>query len=288
MGNPSYGLATFLTVFVLTIFCATSSSPNHESFINCLAFHSQSNSSVYTPETPSYSTILQSSIQNLRFETPETRKPEFIVTPSHESQVQTAVICCRKHGLQIRVRSGGHDFEGLSYASKVPFVMIDLINLRSVEVDIGENSAWVQAGATIGEVYYRIAEKSRIHGFPGGLCPHVGVGGHISGAGYGNLLRKYGVSADHVVDALIINTDGKILDRESMGEDLFWAIRGGGAASFGVILAWKIQLVPVPPTVTVSTVDRTLEQGATALVQSGSSSLIRFKKIFLLDFILLR
>jgi len=34
---------------------------------------------------------------------------------------------------------------------------------------------------------------------------------------------------------------------KSMGEDLFWAIGGGGGASFGVIVAWKIKLVPVPP-----------------------------------------
>ena len=36
-----------------------------------------------------------------------------------------------------------------------------------------------------------------------------------------------------------------------MGEDLFWAIRGGGGASFEVIFTWKIQLHPVPTTVTV-------------------------------------
>uniref|UniRef100_F6HM13 Uncharacterized protein n=2 Tax=Vitis vinifera TaxID=29760 RepID=F6HM13_VITVI len=51
-----------------------------------------------------------------------------------------------------------------------------------------------------------------------------------------------------------------------MGEDLFWAIRGGSDASFGVIIAWKIMLVSVPSTVTVFTVRKTLEQNATLLV----------------------
>ncbi|KAF2310741.1 hypothetical protein GH714_016857 [Hevea brasiliensis] len=51
-----------------------------------------------------------------------------------------------------------------------------------------------------------------------------------------------------------------------MGEELFWAIRGGGGASFGVILSWKIKLVKVPPTVIVFTVSKTIEQGATKLV----------------------
>ncbi|KAL6282780.1 hypothetical protein ACE6H2_013709 [Prunus campanulata] len=51
-----------------------------------------------------------------------------------------------------------------------------------------------------------------------------------------------------------------------MGEELFWAIRGGGGSSFGVILSWKLRLVPVPPTVTGYMESKTIEQGATKLV----------------------
>jgi hypothetical protein len=166
----------------------------------------------------------------------------------------------------MKIRSGGHDYEGVSYVSEVPFFILDMFNLRSIHIDVESETAWVQAGATLGELYYRIAEKSKAHGFPAGVCPTVGVGGHFSGGGYGNMMRKYGLSVDNIVDAQLVDVRGRLLDRKSMGEDLFWAIRGGGGASFGVIVSYKINLVRMPETVTVFQVAKTLEENATDIV----------------------
>ena len=74
----------------------------------------------------------------------------------------------------MRIRSGGHDFEGTSYKSEVPFIMLDMRNLKSISVDIEGNSAWVESGATIGELQYSIVEKSFAHAFPTGN--YLGVG----------------------------------------------------------------------------------------------------------------
>ncbi|KAL8512909.1 hypothetical protein ACS0TY_019170 [Phlomoides rotata] len=57
------------------------------------------------------------------------------------------------------------------------------------------------------------------------------LGSQHCGGGYEALFRKYGMAADHVIDARIVDVNGRILDRKSMGEDLFWPIRGGGGAS---------------------------------------------------------
>ncbi|XP_072954068.1 tetrahydroberberine oxidase-like [Typha angustifolia] len=193
-----------------------------------------------------------STIQNLRFNETSTPKPLAIVTPTVEGHVQAAVKCSQSSGVQIRVRSGGHDYEGLSYvAYGVPFAVLDLRELSNINVDTEHWTAWVQAGATVGELYYRIGEKTMTAGFPASLGLTVGVSGLLSGGGIGTMMRKYGLSADNIIDARLVNVDGEILDRESMGENLFWAIRGGGGASFGVILAFKIMLVYVPPKVTV-------------------------------------
>ncbi|KAK7331306.1 hypothetical protein VNO77_25528 [Canavalia gladiata] len=267
--------ALFVLLSVSTSLAAQAPSPSpnsslYNTFLQCLT--QQTNSStplsniVYARTNPSFSSVLQNYIRNARFNTSSTPKPLIIVTPLQESHVQGAVICAKTINIQLKIRSGGHDYEGISYISNDPFIIIDLFNLRSVTVDIKNEVATVQAGATLGEVYYRIWEKSRVHGFPAGVCPTVGVGGHLSGGGYGNMLRKYGLSVDNVIDAQIVDVEGRILDRKSMGEDLFWAIKGGGGASFGVILSYTINLVPVPETVTVFRVEKTLEQNATDLV----------------------
>ncbi|VFQ97398.1 unnamed protein product [Cuscuta campestris] len=245
-------------------------------FVKCLSTANNGNYSpiprdqishiVYRPDDAQFKPVLEEYVRNLRYNTTATPKPAVIVTVLTEYQVPAVVLCAVKSGLELRTRSGGHDYEGLSYVSRAQFVILDMFNLRDIAVDIGTESAWVQAGATLGELYYRIYEKSGTHGFPAGVCRTVGVGGHISGAGYGNMLRHYGLSVDHVVDARIVDVNGRILDRAAMGEDLFWAIRGGGGASFGVVLAFKIQLVRVPEKVTYFRVEKIGPGNSTAVV----------------------
>jgi hypothetical protein len=186
---------------------------------------------VYTNASRSYTSVLQSSIKNLLFVTPLTPTPLAIVTPTNESHVQAAVRC------GARPRSGGHDYEGLSYRSlraspSRPFAVVDLALLRAVRVDAAQGTAWVDSGATLGELYYAVAVRSERLAFPGGLGPTIGVGG------FGTLMRKHGLATDHVVDVVLVDAAGRMLDRASMGEDLFWAIRGGGCGSFGVVLSW--------------------------------------------------
>ncbi|XP_039115211.1 LOW QUALITY PROTEIN: berberine bridge enzyme-like 22 [Dioscorea cayenensis subsp. rotundata] len=245
----------------------------HTSFTQCFQNHSHHPSIfnlIIPSNTTAYTNFFHSSIKNTRLvmtnTTHTTFKPLFIISPTLKSHVQASVVCAARHGLRLRTMSGGHDYEGLSYISHHdhPFIILNLSKLRSIH--IAGDIAWVQAGATLGELYHEIAKKNKSMGFPAGLCPTVGVGGHFSGGGFGTLVRKYGLAADNIIDAHLVDVNGRVLNRETMGEDLFWAIRGGGGASFGVILAYKIKLVEVPPKVTVFTIHRTLSQGATKLV----------------------
>lgn len=206
-----------------------------------------------------YFKTLNFSIQNLRFAEPNIPKPIAIVLPESLEQLQKSIACCRESSLEIRVRSGGHSYEGTSYVADdgTSFVIIDMMNLNHVWVDMETETAWVEGGATLGETYYAISQASDVHGFSAGSCPTVGVGGHIGGGGFGLMSRKYGLAADNVVDALLVDADGKLLDHETMGEDVFWAIRGGGGGLWGIVFAWKIKLLKVPQIVTGFTISRT-------------------------------
>lgn len=266
-------LALVLSLFLHSIsweFTIITSYPLHETFTQCVSnqfrAYTKSFEIIHHSNSSSYSTLLQSSQQNPRWLNSKKAKPIYIITPFHESEIQAAIVCSKNHNLQIRVKSGGHDYEGLSFLCKTPFIIIDLINLRAIELNLHDETAWVQSGATIGELYYDIGKASEIYGFPAGLCPSVGIGGHFSGGGFGTLLRKYGIAADHIIDAYLIDVNGKILDRQKMGEDLFWAIRGGGGGSFGIILSCKIKLVRVPKRVTTFTIHKIMNQSSIRLV----------------------
>ncbi|KAK7246176.1 hypothetical protein RIF29_41036 [Crotalaria pallida] len=265
----AYLLAT-LSLLLLSMSASSLAADSvYNTLLQCLTKQNPStnfSTIVFSKTNPSFSTVLQNYIRNARFNTTSTAKPLIIVTPLQVSQVQGTVICAKSIGIQIKIRSGGHDYEGISYVSDQNFIILDMFNLRSVSVDANNKVAMIQAGATLGEVYYRIWEKSKVLGFPAGVCPTVGVGGHISGGGYGNMLRKYGLSVDNVIDAQIVDVKGRLLDRKSMGEDLFWAIRGGGGASFGVVISYTVNLVPVPETVTIFRIMKTIEENATDLV----------------------
>ncbi|KAF8694027.1 hypothetical protein HU200_038476 [Digitaria exilis] len=239
-----------------------------DDFLQCLSAAIPSDL-VYQQSSSSFTSVLQSSVQNPKYITNTTVRPRCIVTASDVSHVQAAVRCGRASGVRLRIRSGGHDYEGLSYRSVQPevFAVLDLSRLRGVNVRPGDATAWVDAGATLGELYYAIGTVNPGFAFPGGACSTVGISGFLSGGGIGLTMRKYGIGADNVIDARIVNVDGNLIDSVAAADqNLFWAIRGGGGESFGVVVAWRLRLSMVEPTVTVVNVERSIDQGADALV----------------------
>nr|AAD17487.1 berberine bridge enzyme [Berberis stolonifera] len=240
--------ALFFLVTICTITCTL----GDVNLSSCLTSNGVSNfTALSTSSDSDYHRLLYVSMQNQIFTRPKYPRPSMIILPQSKEELAASVVCSNRGLWTIRLRSGGHSYEGLSYVADTPFVVIDLMNLNRISIDLESKTAWVESGATLGEIYCAISEASDTLGFSGGYCPTVGSGGHISGGGFGMMSRKYGLAADNVIDALIVDANGAVLDRSSMGEDVFWAIRGGGGGVWGAIYAWKLQLLPVPKQVTV-------------------------------------
>ncbi|KAK9118396.1 hypothetical protein Scep_016489 [Stephania cephalantha] len=109
-------------------------------------------------------------IQNPIFTRPDFSKPATIVLPQSKQQLASTIICSRRYGSwTIRLRSGGHSYEGLSHTAQTPFVIIDFMNLNRVELDLQSETAWVESGATLGELYYAISQASDTLAFPAGI-----------------------------------------------------------------------------------------------------------------------
>ncbi|GLJ35452.1 hypothetical protein SUGI_0713000 [Cryptomeria japonica] len=79
---------------------------------------------------PDYVSTLDFSAQNLRYRETGIRMPAFIFIPEDEGQLQKIVSLLLNYSLRIRVRCGGHSYEGLSYTADAPFALIDLQKLN--------------------------------------------------------------------------------------------------------------------------------------------------------------
>ncbi|CAA2962038.1 tetrahydrocannabinolic acid synthase-like [Olea europaea subsp. europaea] len=154
----------------------------------------------------------------------------------------------QKSWIRNRVKSGGHDYDGLSFRTQNgnPFVMFDLHNLNATEINLEEESIWIQTGVMLGELYYKIAQNSNVHAFPGGLCPGVGSGWHISGGVFVTLLRKMALLLIMYWMLALWTRMAEYWTEEQWMKICSGHLGGGGGVTFGVILAWKLKMVRVP------------------------------------------
>jgi FAD/FMN-containing dehydrogenase len=169
------------------------------------------------------------------------RRPAAIVRPVDASDVARTVELARKHGFTLGVRSGGHG--GAGYCMPEGGLVVDLHDMKGIEIDADARTAWAQTGLTAGEYSSATGAHGLATGF--GDTGSVGIGGITLGGGIGYLTRKHGLTIDSVLGAEIVTADGETLQVDNASHpDLFWAIRGGGG-NFGIVTRFKYRLHPV-------------------------------------------
>ena len=130
----------------------------------------------------------------------------------------------------------------VGYGTNDGGMVIDLSCMKAISVDLEQRVARIEAGLTWKEV----AEALQPYGLAltSGDTGSVGVGGLILGGGIGWMVRKYGMTIDHVRAAELVTADGEFL-RASAEEhaDLFWGLRGGGS-NLGIATAFEVNVDP--------------------------------------------
>jgi FAD/FMN-containing dehydrogenase len=169
----------------------------------------------------------------------ETR-PAAVVRCRTPRDVAETLGFARRTGLPVAARGGGHCFAGLSSTDGI---VIDLGPMAAVDVD--EGIATIGAGARLGAIY----DALDAHGLTiaGGCGPRVGIAGLALGGGLGLLGRRHGLTTDGLAGAEVVVSDGTVVDcDDDRHADLFWALRGAGAAGFGVVTRLRFATIPAP------------------------------------------
>src|ERR671931_238355 len=171
-------------------------------------------------------------------------RPRAVVLCRTPADVSETIAVARRSGLPTAVRSGGHCFAGRSSSEGI---VVDVTPMSSVEVSGGV--AKIGAGARLGDVY----DALRDHGLTmaAGCGPDVGIAGLALGGGLGILGRKHGLTSDQLVGAQIVLADGRFIECDAHHhKDLFWALRGGGGGTFGVVTSLTFKTLPAPAATT--------------------------------------
>jgi len=171
--------------------------------------------------------------------------PALVLQPASAADVAAAVGFARAHGLLLGVKGGGHNIAGTAIAEGG--LTLDLSGLCQLTVDPEARLAHVGPGCRLADV----DRATQAHGLatPLGFISKVGVAGLTLGGGLGYLTRRFGWTADNLVEAEVVGADGQV--RTASRErhpDLFWALRGGGG-NLGVVTRFTFQLHPVGPQV---------------------------------------
>ncbi|HEU4493639.1 MAG TPA: FAD-binding oxidoreductase, partial [Rubrobacteraceae bacterium] len=166
------------------------------------------------------------------------RYPAAIVRVKDASDVSQVVSLAREGELELAVKSGGHS--GAGHSTTDGGILLDLAEMKNLEIDVEERTAWAETGLTAGEYTAAAGAHGLATGF--GDTGSVGIGGITLGGGVGYLVRKHGLTIDDLLAAEIVTADGRLLRADAETHpDLFWAIRGGGG-NFGVATRFKFRL----------------------------------------------
>src|SRR5215470_3113241 len=182
----------------------------------------------------------------------------YAVAAKTAEDVSAAVGFARKHRLRLVVKGGGHSYQGTSNAPDSLLVWtrpMDEIVLHDAFTPKGCDGK-VAAGPAVsvgaGQMWLHTYDAVTTRGgryVQGGGCATVGVAGLIQSGGFGSFSKRYGMAAASLLEADVVTADGMIRTVNACTDpDLFWALKGGGGGTFGVVTRLTLRTHALPDT----------------------------------------
>ncbi|KAK2803494.1 hypothetical protein FQN50_006929 [Emmonsiellopsis sp. PD_5] len=171
----------------------------------------------------------------------------YSVLADSEDQIQHAVRFAGKHRLRLVIKNTGHDFSGRSTAPESLQISTRLLkDIVFSETFVPDGSpdnqqdegpaVTIGAGVQLAEMYEQLAAKGQM--VVGGYSHGVGAaGGYVQGGGHSILGPWKGMASDNALQFRVVLASGEIIiANKYRNQDLFWALRGGGGGTFGVVV----------------------------------------------------
>ncbi|HYL01882.1 MAG TPA: FAD-binding oxidoreductase [Steroidobacteraceae bacterium] len=180
----------------------------------------------------------------------------YAVRAQSSAAVAAAVDFARDNKLRLVVKGGGHSYQGTSNAPDSLLVWTRAMNevelheafipagcagsvAPAAAVSCGAGAMWI-------DLYHAVTEGSGRY-VQGGGCTSVGVAGLVQSGGFGNFSKRFGTAAAGLLEAEVVTADGRVRTVNACSDpDLFWALKGGGGGSFGVVTRLTLRTHELP------------------------------------------
>ncbi|KAH9870938.1 hypothetical protein J1614_006510, partial [Plenodomus biglobosus] len=177
--------------------------------------------------------------------------PVYVVRATTIKHIQIAVNFARNNNIRLVIKNTGHDFNGKSIGGYAISVwthnlkdMAYHANYTSPTGSYTGRAVAYSAGVQAYEGTALMKKNEMTFIVAGGTT--VGIaGGFLQGGGHSTYTSYYGLAADQVLALTAVTADGRVVEcHEGLNEDLFWAFRGGGGGTFGILTSVVVRAFP--------------------------------------------
>ncbi|KZV76446.1 FAD-binding domain-containing protein [Peniophora sp. CONT] len=177
--------------------------------------------------------------------------PLYAINATSPEHLQAGVVFASQHDLRVAVKSSGHDYLGRSTARNSLLLWTQYFQevefTESFTVGGQDKGSAVTVGSGVGLHTIYAGAKAANKMVVGGTAATVSAGGgYTQGAGHSAFGPIYGLAADNTLQYEVVLANGSFVTvNEVSNPDLFWALRGGGAGSWAVIVSITMQTYPI-------------------------------------------